>query len=178
MPGSVPCPRIPANRAAVDEVFQDRDAVGDDLVGAVAVDIDDKPHTAARVLVGGVVQPFPLHLYTRVICRGAHVVSLPSLVRQLCTLCINSQSVTDLACLQCIDAAHRRHHISLGEQKMAATVDQLKTWVLTHLKWFGQSAFRISTQTGGVVFIDPFRVPASAGPGRPHPRDASAPGPL
>ncbi len=47
---------------------------------------------------------------------------------------------------------------------MAATVDQLKTWVLTHLKWFGQSAFRISTQTGGVVFIDPFRVPASAGP--------------
>ena len=47
---------------------------------------------------------------------------------------------------------------------MAATVDQLKTWILKHLKWFGQSAFRISTETGAVVFIDPFRVPASAGP--------------
>jgi len=47
---------------------------------------------------------------------------------------------------------------------VAATVDELKTWALAHLRWFGQSAFRISTRSGRAVFIDPFRVPPSAGP--------------
>ncbi len=46
---------------------------------------------------------------------------------------------------------------------MAASVEELKRWVQEHLSWFGQSAFRITT-AGSRIFIDPFRVPSSAGP--------------
>ena len=46
---------------------------------------------------------------------------------------------------------------------MAATVEDLKSWTQEHLNWFGQSAFRITT-AGSRIFIDPFRVPSSAGP--------------
>ena len=46
---------------------------------------------------------------------------------------------------------------------MAATVEDLKRWTQEHLSWFGQSAFRITT-AGSRIFIDPFRVPSSAGP--------------
>jgi len=47
---------------------------------------------------------------------------------------------------------------------MSASVDDLKEWARSHLRWFGQSAFRIKTEDGALIFIDPFRVPSSAGP--------------
>jgi L-ascorbate metabolism protein UlaG (beta-lactamase superfamily) len=40
----------------------------------------------------------------------------------------------------------------------------LKSWAREHLRWFGQSAFQLRTEGGVSVFIDPFRVPAAAGP--------------
>jgi L-ascorbate metabolism protein UlaG (beta-lactamase superfamily) len=43
------------------------------------------------------------------------------------------------------------------------TVEALRLWAQEHLSWFGQSAFRITT-AGSRIFIDPFRVPSSAGP--------------
>jgi L-ascorbate metabolism protein UlaG (beta-lactamase superfamily) len=46
---------------------------------------------------------------------------------------------------------------------MSAGVEELKRWAQEHLSWFGQSAFRITT-AGSRIFIDPFRVPSSAGP--------------
>lgn len=49
---------------------------------------------------------------------------------------------------------------------MASSVDELKDWARAHLRWFGQSAFRISTDAGEQIFVDPFRVPSSAGPAR------------
>ncbi|HUI70689.1 MAG TPA: MBL fold metallo-hydrolase [Spirochaetia bacterium] len=46
---------------------------------------------------------------------------------------------------------------------MGKDVTDLTRWAREHLTWFGQSAFRIrGSQT--VVFLDPFRVPPSAGP--------------
>jgi len=48
-------------------------------------------------------------------------------------------------------------------------------WAREHIRWFGQSAFRISAAAGPVIFIDPVRVPADAGPAdlilisHPHP---------
>ncbi len=47
---------------------------------------------------------------------------------------------------------------------MTAPHDDLKSWARAHLRWFGQSAFRISTDGGGQIFIDPYHVPSSAGP--------------
>lgn len=47
---------------------------------------------------------------------------------------------------------------------MALLIDAVKAWAQAHLTWFGQSAFRISTNGAGFIFIDPFRVPPSAGP--------------
>ena len=47
---------------------------------------------------------------------------------------------------------------------MDKSVEWLKEWAARRLQWFGQSAFRIGTDSGPVIFIDPFRVPASAGP--------------
>jgi L-ascorbate metabolism protein UlaG (beta-lactamase superfamily) len=58
---------------------------------------------------------------------------------------------------------------------MNNSIEWLKEWALKRLRWFGQSAFRISTDSGQVIFIDPFRVPAAAGPAdlilvtHPHP---------
>ncbi|MGO9309359.1 MAG: MBL fold metallo-hydrolase [Spirochaetia bacterium] len=42
--------------------------------------------------------------------------------------------------------------------------ESLKAWALSHLRWFGQSAFALRTEAGQAVFIDPFRVPRRAGP--------------
>jgi len=50
---------------------------------------------------------------------------------------------------------------------MAVSIEDLKLWTREHLSWFGQSAFRIVAPGSG-IFIDPFRVPDSAGP--PHVR--------
>ncbi|HYW82646.1 MAG TPA: MBL fold metallo-hydrolase [Spirochaetia bacterium] len=47
---------------------------------------------------------------------------------------------------------------------MDKSVEWLKEWASRRLQWFGQSAFRIGTDSGRVIFIDPFRVPAGAGP--------------
>jgi L-ascorbate metabolism protein UlaG (beta-lactamase superfamily) len=47
---------------------------------------------------------------------------------------------------------------------MESSVEALKGWAMSHLDWFGQSAFRIRSESGRAVFIDPWRVPASAGP--------------
>ena len=69
---------VPAHRAAVHEVFQYRDAVGDDLVGAPAVHVDDEPHPAAGVLEEGIVQPFPLHPCTWVVGTGCRSALCPS----------------------------------------------------------------------------------------------------
>ena len=46
---------------------------------------------------------------------------------------------------------------------MATSAEDLRRWAQEHLSWFGQSAFRI-TAAGHRIFIDPFRVPSSAGP--------------
>jgi L-ascorbate metabolism protein UlaG (beta-lactamase superfamily) len=47
---------------------------------------------------------------------------------------------------------------------MGRSIDELKAYARKHLKWFGQSAFKLAAGTGEVLFIDPFRVPSSAGP--------------
>ncbi len=47
---------------------------------------------------------------------------------------------------------------------MPGSVEELKSWAHGHLAWYGQSAFRVATDGGARIFIDPFRVPASAGP--------------
>ena len=47
---------------------------------------------------------------------------------------------------------------------MESSVEALKGWAMSHLDWFGQSAFRIRSESGRAVFIDPWHVPASAGP--------------
>lgn len=47
---------------------------------------------------------------------------------------------------------------------MEGSVEALKGWAMSHLQWFGQSAFRIRSESGRAVFIDPWRVPPSAGP--------------
>jgi L-ascorbate metabolism protein UlaG (beta-lactamase superfamily) len=47
---------------------------------------------------------------------------------------------------------------------MESSVEALKGWAMSHLDWFGQSAFRIRSESGRTVFIDPWRVPAGAGP--------------
>ncbi len=39
----------------------------------------------------------------------------------------------------------------------------LKSWAAAHLRWYGQSAFRVKTDAGQSVFIDPFHVPAREG---------------
>lgn len=39
----------------------------------------------------------------------------------------------------------------------------LKEYAATHLRWFGQSAFRIVTDAGPVLFLDPWRLPPDAG---------------
>ena len=40
----------------------------------------------------------------------------------------------------------------------------LKTWAASHLRWYGQSAFRLRLESGQSVFFDPWRVPAREGP--------------
>jgi L-ascorbate metabolism protein UlaG (beta-lactamase superfamily) len=47
---------------------------------------------------------------------------------------------------------------------MEGSLEALKGWAMSHLQWFGQSAFRIRSESGRAVFIDPWRVPSSAGP--------------
>jgi len=39
----------------------------------------------------------------------------------------------------------------------------LKAWALSHLRWYGQSAFRLRTEAGQSIFLDPYRVPAREG---------------
>ncbi len=54
-------------------------------------------------------------------------------------------------------------------------LEGLKAHAEKTLTWFGQSAFRLRVSTGEVIFIDPFKVDASAGPAdmilitHPHP---------
>jgi L-ascorbate metabolism protein UlaG (beta-lactamase superfamily) len=47
---------------------------------------------------------------------------------------------------------------------VSASIEDLKGYAEEHLRWYGQSAFRLSAASGEVLFMDPFRVPASAGP--------------
>ena len=47
---------------------------------------------------------------------------------------------------------------------MEKSIDSVKEWARGHLQWYGQSAFRIRTDAGRTIFIDPYRVPAGAGP--------------
>ncbi len=47
---------------------------------------------------------------------------------------------------------------------MEKNLATLKVWAESHIAGFGQSAFRIRADSGTTVFIDPFRVPAVAGP--------------
>jgi len=39
----------------------------------------------------------------------------------------------------------------------------LKAWARSHLRWYRQSSFRLSTEAGKVIYIDPWRVPPSEG---------------
>ena len=47
---------------------------------------------------------------------------------------------------------------------MDRSVEALKGWAMSHLQWFGHSAFRIRSESGRAVFIDPWHVPPVAGP--------------
>jgi L-ascorbate metabolism protein UlaG (beta-lactamase superfamily) len=47
---------------------------------------------------------------------------------------------------------------------MSSGSGSLKNYALRHLRWYGQSAFRIAADAGVTIAVDPFRVPASAGP--------------
>ncbi len=47
---------------------------------------------------------------------------------------------------------------------MKSTIAELAAWAREHVSWFGQSAFRIVSQSGMVIVIDPYRMPPSAGP--------------
>jgi L-ascorbate metabolism protein UlaG (beta-lactamase superfamily) len=55
------------------------------------------------------------------------------------------------------------------------SVAALKAWSREHISWFGQSAFLLRSSAGQAAFIDPWRVPARAGPAdlilvtHPHP---------
>jgi len=55
------------------------------------------------------------------------------------------------------------------------SVGALKAWSWEHIRWFGQSAFLLRSDAGQTAFIDPYRVPAQAGPAdlilvtHPHP---------
>jgi L-ascorbate metabolism protein UlaG (beta-lactamase superfamily) len=58
---------------------------------------------------------------------------------------------------------------------MEKSVEWLKEWALRRLQWFGQSTFRIVTDAGQLIFIDPVGLPTEAGPAdlilvtHPHP---------
>lgn len=58
---------------------------------------------------------------------------------------------------------------------MDKSTGSLKNWAQAHLLWFGQSGFRLRTDAGLSLFIDPYRVPVGAGPAdiilvtHPHP---------
>ena len=47
---------------------------------------------------------------------------------------------------------------------MAVSGDTLRGWAAAHVTWFRQSAFRLRSESGTSIFIDPWRVPAGAGP--------------
>jgi L-ascorbate metabolism protein UlaG (beta-lactamase superfamily) len=47
---------------------------------------------------------------------------------------------------------------------MEKDIASLRAWARSHISWFGQAAFRIRTDAGQTVSIDPFRVPRRAGP--------------
>ena len=47
---------------------------------------------------------------------------------------------------------------------MGSAQGSLKNYALRHLRWYGQSAFRIGADSGETIIIDPFRVPAAEGP--------------
>jgi L-ascorbate metabolism protein UlaG (beta-lactamase superfamily) len=47
---------------------------------------------------------------------------------------------------------------------MESSVEALKGWAMSHMQWFGHSAFRIRSESGRTVFIDPWHVPPAAGP--------------
>jgi len=55
------------------------------------------------------------------------------------------------------------------------SVASLTAWSREHISWFGQSAFLLRTGAGQAAFIDPYHVPAWAGPAdlilvtHPHP---------
>ena len=46
---------------------------------------------------------------------------------------------------------------------MKLSVGDVKRYVREHLVWYGRSAFRFSPDSGEILFLDPYRVPASAG---------------
>jgi L-ascorbate metabolism protein UlaG (beta-lactamase superfamily) len=58
---------------------------------------------------------------------------------------------------------------------MDRSIEWLKEWALRRLQWFGQSTFRIGTDAGPLIFIDPVRLSTEAGPAdlilvtHPHP---------
>jgi L-ascorbate metabolism protein UlaG (beta-lactamase superfamily) len=47
---------------------------------------------------------------------------------------------------------------------MRMSLGALKHYAGKHLRWYGQSAFRIVADSGETIAVDPFRMPASAGP--------------
>lgn len=46
---------------------------------------------------------------------------------------------------------------------MESTVGALKRYAARHMRWYGHSAFRIATDAGPAVFLDPAGLPAGAG---------------
>jgi L-ascorbate metabolism protein UlaG (beta-lactamase superfamily) len=40
----------------------------------------------------------------------------------------------------------------------------LKEWAASRLRWYGQSAFRLRTETGQSIFLDPYHVRSAEGP--------------
>jgi len=47
---------------------------------------------------------------------------------------------------------------------MERDLASLRDWAASHITWYGQAAFRLRTEAGQAIFIDPFRVPRRAGP--------------
>jgi L-ascorbate metabolism protein UlaG (beta-lactamase superfamily) len=68
------------------------------------------------------------------------------------------------------------HGVNIStETGLDKSVAALKAWSREHISWFGQSSFRVRAAAGQAAFIDPYHVPAQAGPAalilvtHPHP---------
>ena len=60
-PGAVTGLEVPSDRAAMDEVLEDLNAVANDLMGPASVDLDDKTDSARVVFLTRMIKPLSFH---------------------------------------------------------------------------------------------------------------------